>query len=256
MEKQFFHGEPNMIRSLLVPVFVLCASLLSGCEESTVNVNLHGVNYTVDPFTYMVMDPVKPDQISGGELIDSFAAGGTTCCATLPREWRPGIKLTVRTTHWLTARPDGSLPEVKQVHVVEVPKYVGGKPGELWVLRNADGSVSVVSSDLQPDHAQWPGKVKGWPVPSLEYQRERWEIYRKHEEIFVRLYVSLLDDLGEDPKKHGEFFWGETTKSDPSDLAGFSGPHDPKYLASLRKEYDEGLDNSLKSLKNVMDQKP
>lgn len=245
-----------MIRSLLVPVFMLCMSLLSGCEASTVNVNLHGVNYTIEPFTYMVMDPVKPDQISGGELIDSFAAGGTTCCATLPREWRPGIKLTVRTTHWLKARPDGSLPEIKQVHVVEVPKYVDGKPGELWVLRNADGSVSVVSSDLQPDHAQWPGKVKGWPVPSLEYRLERWEIFRKHEEGGVRLYLSLLKQLQKDPGKHAKESWEHTKENYPEDLVGFSGPSDPKYLDSLKKDYDEGLARSHRLLKDVMDAKP
>jgi hypothetical protein len=36
--------------------------------------------------------------------------------------------------------------------------------GELWVLRGADGSMSVVSSDFQPDHPNWPGRVKDWPV--------------------------------------------------------------------------------------------
>lgn len=245
-----------MIRSFLPPVVLLGLSLLSGCGESTVSVSLHGVNYTVEPFTYMIMDSVKPDQVIGGEHIDSFSAGGTTCCATLPRKWRPGIKLHIRTIHWMKQLPDGSLPEIKQAHVVEVPKYVDGKPGELWVLRNADGSIGVVSSDFQPDHAQWPGNVKGWPVPSIEYQREKWELYRKHEEIFVRLYVSLLEDLGENPQKHAEFFWAESKKSDPSDLEGFEGPHDQKYLDSLRKEYDEGLENSLRSWRAIVDKKP
>ena len=245
-----------MIRSLLLPAFLLGASLLSGCGKSTVSVSLHGVNYTVEPFTYMVVDPVDPDKINGGEHIDSFSAGGTTCCATLPRIWRPGTKLTVRTIHWLKARPDGSLPEVKQVHVVEVPQYADGKPGELWVLRNADGSVGVVSSDFQPDHAQWPGKVKGWPVPSLEYQRERWELYRKYEADGVRLYVSLSEKLKNDPKKHLEESWESTKKNYPEDLKEFSGPSDPKYFDSLKKEYDEGLERSKRLLKDVMDAKP
>jgi hypothetical protein len=256
LEKYRFDGEKYMTRSPLVLVYVLGGLLLCACGKSTVNVSLHGVNYTVEPFTYMVMDPVGPDKIGGGEHIDSFSAGGTTCCATLPREWRPGIKLEIRTIHWLKPRQDGSLPEVKQKHVVEVPKYVDGKPGELWVLRNADGSVSVVSSDLQPDHAQWPGKVKGWPVPSLEYQRERWEIFRKHEEGGVRLYISLLKKLKEDPGWQLKESWNYTKEHYPEDLVGFTGPHDPKYLISLKKEYDEGLERSQRLLKDVMDAKP
>lgn len=245
-----------MIRLLLVAALLLGTSLLSACGKSTVDVSLHGVNYTVDPFTYMVMDPVDPEKISGGEHIDSFSAGGTTCCATLPRKWRPGIKLQIRTTHWLKARPDGSLPEIKQAHVVEVPKYVDGKPGELWVLRNAGGSVSVVSSDLQPDHAQWPGKVKGWPVPSLEYRRERWELFRKHEADGVASYLSALAELTENPEKHLKKNWEFTEKYNPDELGEFSGPSDPKYREFLKKRHEEGLVRSREWLKNIMDEKP
>jgi hypothetical protein len=245
-----------MIRWLLVPAFVIAASLLSACGKSTVDVSLHGVNYTVDPFTYMVMDPVDPEKISGGEHIDSFSAGGTTCCATLPRKWRPGIKLQIRTTHWLKARPDGSLPEIKQAHVVEVPKYVDGKPGELWVLRNADGSVGVVSSDFQPDHAQWPGKVKGWPVPSLEYQRERWELFRKYEADGLSSFLAAAADLAADPEKHSKKTWAHTQQYYPDELVGFSGPDDPKYRQFLKKQYEADVERSRQLLKNVMDAKP
>lgn len=196
MAQQLFQGEMKMIRLLLVLVSMLAASLLSACEKPIVDVNLHGVNYTDNAFTYVVMDPENPEGGSGGELIDPFGAGGTMCCAKLPRKWQPGIKLQIRTTQWLQQRPAETLVEVKKMHIAEVPKYADGNPGELWVLLNADESVSVVSSDLQPDHAQWPGKVKGWPVPSIEYQRERWELYRKHEEGGVRLYLSALTELG------------------------------------------------------------
>jgi len=40
-----------MIRSLWLSVILLSASLLSACGESTVGVSLHGLNYTVEPFT-------------------------------------------------------------------------------------------------------------------------------------------------------------------------------------------------------------
>lgn len=154
------------------------------------------------------------------------------------------------------AAAGGSLPEVKQKHVVEVPRYVDGKPGELWVLRNADGSVSVVSSDLQPDHAKWPGKVKGWPVPSLEYQLERWEILRKHQEGGVKLYLSSLASLEKDPDKEAREDWDYKKQHRPEGLAGFSGPADPRYREALKKEYEEGLERSRRWLKDVMEERP
>jgi len=245
-----------MIRAFVVVVSILGASLLSACEKSTVAVNLHGVNYTDNSFSYVVMDPDNPAGGAGGELIDPFGAGGTMCCAKLPRKWRQGIKLQVRTIQYLQQRPAETVVEAKKLHVVEVPKYIDGKPGELWVLLNADESVSVVSSDFQPDHAQWPGKIKGWPVPSLEYQRERWELYRKHEEGGVELYLSSLAELAENPGKHLKENWEHTTKAYPKDLVGFSGPGDPKYYEFLKKQHEEGLERSRKLLKNVMDARP
>ena len=245
-----------MIRSFPIFATILGASLLYGCGNPMVDVNVHGINYTDNTFTYVVVDPKNPAGGAGDGLIDPFAAGGTTCCAKLPRKWQPGIKLQVRTTHYLQQRPAETVVESKKLHAVEVPKYIDGTPGELWVLMNVDGSVSVVSSDLQPDHAQWPGKIKGWPVPSIEYQRERWELYRKHEEGGVELYLFLLKELQNEPNKRALEAWKYTEKSDSSELAGFSGPADPKYLAMLKKQYEEGLERSRALLKNVMDARP
>jgi hypothetical protein len=230
--------------------------VLSACEKPTSNVNIHGVNYSSDTFSYHVSDPAKPDSSGGGELIDPFGAGGTTCCVTLPNKWRTGIKVLVHTTHWLPQRPDGSLPEVKEEHLVEVPPYVDGKPGELWVLRAADGTVSVISSDFQPDHPKWPGKVKGWPVPSLEYQRERWELQRKHEAEGVELYLSFLDELKKDPLRRAKDAWDFRQKDDPGSLRGYAGPQDPRYQLMLKQEYEEGLERSRRLLQQVMETRP
>jgi hypothetical protein len=243
----------------LVPVFASCCIgclLLAACDKPTVSVNVHGVNYSGETFSYDVADPVIPDKGAGGELIDPFGAGGTACCVILPSKWRLGIKLQVRTTHWLKKLPDGSLPEVKQVQVVDLPPYIDGKPGELWVLRGADGKVSVISSDFQPDHAKWPGKVKGWPVPSLEYQRDRWELYRRHEEGGVHLFQKLLDELEESPKTRAEEAWVYAKQFEPATTSGFSGPNDPRYLAQLKQEYEEGLETSRLRLKQVMEARP
>jgi hypothetical protein len=189
---------PRSCRTALLQTCLICSLLLVACGKQTVNVNLHGVNYSGETFTYSVADPATPENAAGGELIDPFGAGGTICCATLPSKWRPGIKLQVRTTHWLKKLPDGSLPEVKQVNLLEVPRYVDDKPGELWVLRGGDGNVSILSTDFQPDHAQWPGKVKGWPI-------RRWSIsvrdgnciesMKREAFVFLRAYWMISRDL-------------------------------------------------------------
>jgi hypothetical protein len=241
---------------LVSTVLLSGAVILAGCEKPTVDVNIHGVNYKDDAFSYVVADPARPDSAAGGELVDAFAAGGTTCCFTLPRVWKPGIKVQVHTIHWLEKRADGSLPEVKETHLVEVPHYVDGKPGELWIIRTPESEVNVVSSDFQPDHPQWPGKIKGWPVSSLEYQRQRWEILRDYEEGGVKLFTKMLDQIKREPLLRAKEDWNFSREHDPSALKNFSGPDDPAYLMFLRNDYEKGLERSKERLARVMEAKP
>jgi hypothetical protein len=231
-------------------------ALLAACEERPMNVNLHGVNYSGQTFSYAVADPATPDKLAGGELIDPFGAGGTTCCAALPKVWRSGIKLQVHTKYWTEDRATGKISEFDNDAVVDVPPYVDGKPGELWVLREADGGVNVISSDFQPDHPKWPGKVKGWPVPSLAYQRERWSVMEKHQQAFVNAYFSLLKKLKESPREAAKEAWERAKQDDPSCLSEFSGPGDQRYIASLEKEYKDGLEDSLLELNKLKEIRP
>jgi hypothetical protein len=124
------------------------------------------------------------------------------------------------------------------------------------VVRATDGSVSVISSDFQPDHPKWPGKVKGWPVPSLEYRREQWELMRDHEQEGVELYLSLLDQLEKTPARTAKDFWDQGKMYNPSLIRGFSGPEDQRYLDSLREHFKEGLGRSKKLLEKVMEERP
>jgi hypothetical protein len=247
----------NLLRAVsILAACLLSAPLLAGCDKPTVDVNIHGVNYSGNTFTFVVSDPATPSASAGGGLIDPFGAGGITCCFTLPKKWRPGIKVQVRTKHWLPKLPDGSLPEVMEEHLVEIPPYIDGKPGELWVLRTADGSVSVISSDFQPDHPNWPGKVKGWPVPSLEFRRERWEIYRKYEADGVAFFISMLDQLKRNPVGRAKEDWEFAKKQHPDEIKDFSGPEDPRYHAALKREYEQGLERSRNRLAQITEEKP
>lgn len=233
-----------------------CGSLPSAAAKDHLSVSVHGVNYTGNEFTYVVVDPANPANTAGGELVEPFAAGGTMCCFDLPKKWVPGITVEVRTTNFLVAKEDKSLSEVRNTYTVEVPPYTDGKAGELWVIRTSTGDVELVSSDYQPDHAQWPGKIKGWPTPSIEYRRARWEIYAKSEKGRVNNYKYLLARLAKTPQEALRLAWENDTKYARDDIKLFTGPSDPQYSAFLKQRYQTGLEGAMERLRLMEEQRP
>ncbi|MGK5011023.1 DUF3304 domain-containing protein [Janthinobacterium sp. MDB2-8] len=234
--------------TLALPMLVACN------HKNDVSVIVHGVNYSDQEFTYVLQDPLHPSNQAGGETIGRYEAGGIMCCFTLPEKWRPGIKINIEYTYYLREKPDGSLPEIRKSGVVEVPHY--DKPQELWVLRHADGSMGIVSSIYQPDHPKWPGKIKGWPVPSLEYRRERWGLYMEHQLIFLRNSESLLQELQENPDKITKEFWDSEMTSDRDLLSKFKGPDDLKYRSYLKRIYEDSINNTNAEIENLNRNKP
>jgi len=238
--------------------------LLTGCSKatetkasaqtSTVAVNVHGVNYTAEPFRYVLVDPAN-SSIGSAEHISPFSGGGIMCCFVLPKRWRAGIRVNVQSTHWLPKTDKGDLPEVEKIYTIEVPAYPEGA-GELWVLRTAEGTIEFVISNVEPDHPQWPGKVKGWPEPSLAYQRKRWELYRELAEGNVDLYRESLDHLKKYTQAHLQNAWDLQKEHQPASIKQFSGPDDPAY-ATYQEAIDiEGLRRSQEELDQILREKP
>lgn len=240
----------------VIGVCFFCASMLAACGKSTVPVSIHGVNYSVEPFSFELKDPSDPKNKGDGELVDSYAAGGTTCCYELPKNWQPGIKVSIHSKHWVGKNADDSLHDIDSTHLVEVLAYTDGKPGELWVLRAADGSMDIVSSDFQPDHPKWPGKVKGWPIPSLAYQRERWDLYIKHQQDFITALEELTSKLSAAPDIAAQEEWDHALKYDRNSLVGYEGPRDPEYRTKLREEYANGLEQTWGELRRLQKGRP
>lgn len=237
-------------------VCFLSTPMLIACAKPTLLVSIHGINYSAEAFTYVVTDPNDAKNTGGGELIDPYAAGGTNCCYELPKKWHAGLKVTINSNHWLGKLDDGTLHEIASTHSVEVPRYPDGKPGELWVLRAADGSMDLVSSDFQPDHPKWPGKLKGWPVPSLDYQRERWDIQIDHQRDFLSAYEGLLGELKLTPDVAALGVWEHSLKYDKKSLMGFSGPQDPKFRQYLKQHYEKGIEEILAEIEKLRKGRP
>ena len=226
--------------------------LLTACGipkmgESKIGVDIAGVNYSDQPITYVLSDPNDPASI-GAEPIDPFAAGGAMCCFRLPEKWQPGIKVRVQIL-------DTNRDPVKD-EIVDLPPYVDGKPGRVWAVHYQDGAVDVLSSEYGPPHVKWPGKVKGWPVPTLEYRRKLWQRDLELMQGDVRNAQTLLRELKEDPEKRLNESWEHKKKYHEKEINRFSGPSDPDYKTYLQKDYELYLKDAQQDVEDWKKRKP
>jgi hypothetical protein len=252
---KFTRAKLSGLRSVLAAC-ILGAPLLVACAKSALPVSIHGVNYSAEPFSFVLQDPADSKNKGDGELVDSYAAGGTTCCYVLPKKWQPGMKVSIESKHWLGKAADNSLHDVASTQLVEIPRYADGKAGELWVLRAADGTMDIVSSDFQPDHPKWPGRIKGWPVPSLAYQRERWDIDIDHQKFFLNAYEQLSAKFKVSPDDAAQEEWSSALKHDKNSLAGYSGPNDVEFRKKLQQDNEAGLARVRARLKQIQQERP
>ena len=249
------------IRAVLTAV-VLVAPVLAACAKSEradkerIPVAVHGVNHTAHEFSFVIVDPLDEKNIAGGETINAFGAGGTMCCFNLPKQWRPGTKAQVKATLWLPRGPGESLSSLKKTYVIDVPAYQQGKAAELWILRTGDDEFSLVASNFQPDHPQWPGKIKGWPVPSMEYKRIIHAGLLKEAQSDVDLFESLLDGLKRHPVEHGKRVWEFRRINNANALKPYKGPADADFLTMLYEEYQTGLVEAREQLKRMKAAQP
>ena len=247
---------------LTVAAVVLSLPMLTACAKSEsadngrVPVAIHGVNHTDDEFSFVLADPLDKENRAGGETINAYGAGGTMCCFNLPKQWRPGLKAEVRATMWLPPTPQNNLPSVTKSYLLDIPAYAPGKAGELWILRTAADEFSLVTSNFQPDHPKWPGKIKGWPVPSVEYQRNIHAQFLKEAQSDVSLFERSLAELKSQPGDHGKAEWEHRRVSVANTLKVYKGPDDTAFLAMLGAEYQVGLVDSQEKLKRVKAAQP
>ncbi|WP_445232606.1 DUF3304 domain-containing protein [Duganella rhizosphaerae] len=151
----------------LIFLFAGMTILLTSCAQArpaqpeNLGVAVRSINYSGKEVVLMVIDPKDRKRGSGGDALNPYSSGGTICCFSIPAEWHPGLQVIVKYNFY----PD----PVWREQLVDVPPYPQGIAGEIWLAMHEDGRAEAVVSHVDPTRAEWPGKIKGYPVPSKEY---------------------------------------------------------------------------------------
>lgn len=126
-----------------------CSLLLSGCSALATKESPYApaqvgiVNHTGKYIYSASVDG------AGGANMSAWGAGGAeVCCASIPRVWRPGIKVLVR---W--NMPEGIQDVIKE-KVVEIEKY--DEPGSIFMHFFPNDEVRVVVSWVGPGNPRYP----------------------------------------------------------------------------------------------------
>ncbi|MGX9696123.1 DUF3304 domain-containing protein [Janthinobacterium lividum] len=142
---------------------VLLAACLPGVAMAA---SIQALNYSSREVNYIAVEnPGNTNSGGGGDSIRPYGQGGSICCFSVPEKWHADLKVVV--VYQLS--PDPTFHR----ETVSIPPYPDGKGGDIWLIVYEDGSVGAVASHYGPSRPEWPGKIKGYPVPTKAYRDER-----------------------------------------------------------------------------------
>ena len=143
---------------------LLASTLLTGCfEEEKVSLSYLGVNHTDKEVVELAIN-------GEGGILNVPAqggGGGTVCCVTLPRKWRPGLTVKIdwqEDGHWLldeNGKPvlrrgvKVLVEEPWQSQTVEVPEYGEHDLSHFDIHFMPGGKVQVKASFIYPEHPDY-----------------------------------------------------------------------------------------------------
>ncbi|WP_425253711.1 DUF3304 domain-containing protein [Janthinobacterium sp. NFX145] len=165
---------------------LLLAACLPGVAMAA---SIQALNYSSREVDYIAVEnPGNTNSGGGGDSIRPYGQGGSICCFSVPEKWHADLKVVV--VYQLS--PDPTFHR----ETVSVPPYPDGKGDDIWLIVYEDGSVGAVVSHYGPSRPEWPGKIKGYPVPTKEYRDERRRQKLKREKAtLLTLERVLLRDI-------------------------------------------------------------
>lgn len=243
----------SLIRTRCVAAGITAfALLLCACatpiqkKEKLAGTTIRSLNYSAREVAYIsVEEPDNPNGGGGGEALNPYGSGGYMCCFAVPSVWRPDFQVVVTYQFY---------PE-KEYHkaLLSVPPYPDGKAGDIWLIVHADESAEAVVSLYGPSRDEWPGKVKGYPVPSREYRLKLWERDVKHTKADLdNSKTSLAEFSLEDAKDYWEF----QTKRGEKELQKFTGYDDLAYGEYIKDKHRKSIEFFSKRLDYLLRNKP
>ena len=146
-------------RFLLVSIVGVVITATAACqthpvknsEPDGVAAGVTGVDYLAD---HLSVQRFNVNGVVGGR---AGKGGSTSCCATLPREWQPGMTVTVKwnVTNWRDCQGNE--------YEAEVPVEKYDEPGRLWINFLPHEQIQVVSSDIGPRNPDYLGPKRAIP---------------------------------------------------------------------------------------------
>ena len=233
-------------------LIALASMLTAACARSgdTVGVSVSAINYTDQELNGFIFEqPGDDTKVAGGVPVRPFQGAGRMCCFSLPKTWRPGIKVVLRYDWW----QGEDKPRQYITKEFEVPPYPDGQVGTLWALFYPDGSIEVVSSDFAPGHEKWPGKIKGGPTPTLEYRRKVWQEDYDQLQEQVEDFEHMV--INPSPKDIAES-WKFDMERRPEATQGFEGPQDPRYIEQVKARFAKSVERTKLRLRQMERNRP
>jgi hypothetical protein len=185
----------SRFRFLQMVIGIALITTLAACATSTekkddhYGASIHALNYSAREVAYIAVEhPGHPEGGGGGDSLNPYGSGGDICCFSVPAKWSPDFKVVVVYQFY----PEKTYRQ----SVVGVPPYPNGKAGDIWLVVHPDESVEAVVSDFGPSLVEWPGSIKGYPVPSREYRIKLWKEKIEREKADKAAFEKDLQKTG------------------------------------------------------------
>lgn len=253
----------KLLGTLVLSLGILFSLSACGQESDTVELNITGADYAGTGIrAFRVKNPDVPDAYGDGGSMAPYGGGGIRCCYQVPKQWHEGLTAEIEVYYPLKGKNGDEMVEdlkkreaagnVTETFNVSVPKYQTPAAGTLWVQFMPDKEIKVVVSDLSPDHEDFPGDIKGWPVPSDEYRISLIDRDIKLAEDDLQSATSSLEELTNNPaKKSLKLYWDTYEKYLKEELEGFSGYEDPRFLSDLIRKSKRNIADSKDEIKKL-----